>query len=193
MVILQARAALGVEIEGIAQVARVNALSLTEQPKYVFCGGDVPCPDITPKTLRVVYTEPPVEQVPVAKPLEREPIKATVHFPFGSHRLTRKAREILSELASSIKVDGAIPRITIDGYTDSIGPKGYNDRLARQRAVAVRKYLISAGIPAERIQIGKTLGKCCYVMPNQTKAGRAANRRAEVVSLLVFFEQERVQ
>lgn len=186
--IIQVREALSIEIEGIAQVARINSLSLTERPKYVFCGGDVPCPDITPKTLRVVSTEPPVERVPIAQPLKREPIKAVVHFHFGSHRLTSKARKILSELASSLMADSGNVRITIDGYTDSIGPKDFNNRLARKRAAAVKKYLISAGIPAAQIQIGKTVGKCCYVMPNSTKAGRAANRRAEVVSLLVSFE-----
>ncbi len=176
-------------IEGISQVTRVPALSLTAQPKYVLCGGDVPCPEITPKTLNILPQVPVISEPPAAqKPTKKEPVSTTVHFAFGRHELNHAARNAISSLLRTAKVSGDDFIVTIDGYTDSIGTKAFNDRLALKRAMAVKKHLISAGLPAERVRIGKTVGKCCYVMPNETKAGRAANRRAEVVSLSVTFD-----
>lgn len=197
MFVFQARANThGVEmvsgaVEGIAQVARVPALSLTARPKYVFCGADVPCPEITPKTLNIqvaVVPAPSVTEPVVVPAKKREPMTATVNFAFGSYRLTAAARDALSGLVSAAMAAGGDMRITIDGYTDAVGTKNFNDRLARKRAAAVKKHLITAGVPPERVRIGKTIGKCCYVKPNDTEAGRAANRRAEVVSLSVSFE-----
>ena len=177
-------------------MARVPSLSLTAMPKYVFCGGDVPCPEITPKTLalHVPEPEPPVVQKEQEKKTLSTTVRTTVRFAFNRHDIKPSARKALTDLLQEIRKaesesdGGSRFMVMIDGYTDSIGPNAYNDRLALKRALAVKRYLISAGLPAERVQVGKTVGKCCYVAPNRTKAGRAANRRAEVVSVSVTFD-----
>lgn len=192
------------QYEGIAQVAPVPNFSTTARPRHVFCGDKVPCPVPTDKTLnlrpvrlaqapalRTVIELPapaPVTEPPKPEPHKTEAKRLDVHFSFGRHALAKGEKQSLDAFAKEVRDLKGI--VKVDGFTDAVGTKNFNDRLAAKRAGAVQKHLISAGIPAERIQVGST-GKCCYVGPNDTKAGRAANRRAEVVSSLsVTFEKE---
>jgi OOP family OmpA-OmpF porin len=79
---------------------------------------------------------------------------------------------------------GKIKGITLEvviavGHTDAIGTDAYNQRLSVRRAEAVKAYLVSKGIPANRVYTeGK--GKRQPVADNRTAAGRAKNRRVEV-------------
>ena len=65
------------------------------------------------------------------------------------------------------------------GHTDSIGTDAYNQRLSVRRAEAVKAYLVSRGIEANRVYTeGK--GEKQPVADNKTAAGRAKNRRVEI-------------
>jgi OOP family OmpA-OmpF porin len=62
---------------------------------------------------------------------------------------------------------------------DSVGTDAYNQKLSVRRATAVKNYLVSKGIDANRIQIeGK--GESQPVADNKTSAGRAKNRRVQI-------------
>jgi OmpA-OmpF porin, OOP family len=69
--------------------------------------------------------------------------------------------------------------ITVTGHTDSIGPVGYNEKLAERRAEAVQAFLIGRGVKPERIRMDAK-GPHAPVASNKTRDGRAQNRRAEI-------------
>ncbi|RME81010.1 MAG: OmpA family protein [Caldilineae bacterium] len=100
-----------------------------------------------------------------------------VQFAFASAAITPDEKRDLARAAKDIPSGASI---TVKGYTCRIGPKAYNDRLARARADAVAHLLDRLGIaPYASIRI-EGHGKCCYVADNDTKEGRARNRRAEI-------------
>jgi OmpA-OmpF porin, OOP family len=69
-------------------------------------------------------------------------------------------------------------RVVVAGYTDDQGSRSGNLTLSRQRALAVRAYLVSKGITAGNLRpVG--YGAARPVASNATDAGRKANRRIE--------------
>ena len=70
--------------------------------------------------------------------------------------------------------------IVVEGYTDSVGSDATNQKLSKDRAESVRAYLVSKGVPSEKItSVGK--GEANPVASNDTPEGRANNRRVEIV------------
>ena len=67
----------------------------------------------------------------------------------------------------------------VEGHTDSVGSPGYNVALSERRANAVKQYLIRKGVDAKRIET-QGFGLTKPIATNETEAGRALNRRAEV-------------
>jgi OOP family OmpA-OmpF porin len=73
-------------------------------------------------------------------------------------------------------------RIEISGHTDDAGKKAVNKKLSQQRADAVRDYLVSKGIGADRIKaVG--YGDEKPIAPNDTSEGRRRNRRIEAIAM----------
>ena len=64
----------------------------------------------------------------------------------------------------------------IEGHTDNVGKKAYNQKLSERRAVAVREYLASEGVSTKRITV-EGFGESKPVADNSTADGRAHNRR----------------
>jgi OmpA-OmpF porin, OOP family len=105
--------------------------------------------------------------------------ETSVHFGFNKDNLTKNAKEALDQLATDVQnTKGYI--ITVEGGTDSVGGKDYNYDLSQRRADSVIQYLAAQhSIPAHKIYlIG--LGKDKPVESNDTKDGRAKNRRVDV-------------
>ena len=72
----------------------------------------------------------------------------------------------------------AATRIELDGRTDDIGSKTFNDRLARQRAEHVRDWLLREGVKAPIVLSAE--GACCFADSDKTESARQRNRRVEV-------------
>lgn len=88
----------------------------------------------------------------------------------------------ISALQSIAQVMQSYPEthITVAGYTDNIGSDSYNMQLSQKRAQAVSTLLETQGIPPTRIRtIG--FGKSQPLATNTTPAGRAHNRRVEIL------------
>ncbi|MBI1199890.1 MAG: OmpA family protein [Phenylobacterium sp.] len=76
----------------------------------------------------------------------------------------------------------AYPQTTIDvvGHADSTGAADYNQRLSERRAASVADYLISRGVLRDRLYVAGR-GETQPIASNATEAGRAQNRRVEIV------------
>jgi outer membrane protein OmpA-like peptidoglycan-associated protein len=85
----------------------------------------------------------------------------------------------LTKIAQAL---AAVPdqKLLIEGHTDSDGPNEYNLSLSESRAESVQKILLAGGIAAERMEI-KGFGESKPIAGNSTPAGKAQNRRVEIV------------
>jgi OOP family OmpA-OmpF porin len=70
-------------------------------------------------------------------------------------------------------------RVRIDGHTDARGSDAYNQDLSDRRAASVKEYLVSAGIPAERLE-SQGFGESRPIAPNDTPENLQRNRRTEL-------------
>lgn len=88
-------------------------------------------------------------------------------------------RPVLDQIATSIRqYPGTVVRV--EGHTDSTGSAAYNQTLSENRAKSVASYLIGRGVEAPRIQ-ALGYGFSRPIADNATAAGRALNRRVEVL------------
>jgi outer membrane protein OmpA-like peptidoglycan-associated protein len=100
-------------------------------------------------------------------------------FDAGKTTLKAGAKKTLDRIAEQLKSDPAI-KVVVEGHTDNTGKSDKNMALSEKRAQAVRDYLVSKGVPEDRITAsGK--GASEPVATNKTVAGRQANRRVELV------------
>ncbi len=102
-------------------------------------------------------------------------------FDFDSARLKPAMKAALDEIADKIAASAGDEHLTVIGHTDSVGPESYNMKLSLRRARATADYLIRKGVAADHITI-KGMGESQPVADNSTRAGRAKNRRVEIVT-----------
>jgi OOP family OmpA-OmpF porin len=110
--------------------------------------------------------------------------EATVKFDVASVKISEKDQEELKELAQTAKgLTGYIIEVT--GYADSTGSATMNTELSERRAKAVITFLMQqGGVPVRHIVAPGAMGEYGATAPNETKAGRAENRRVEVKILV---------
>lgn len=108
----------------------------------------------------------------------REMAHDRVRFSTGSAQLAATDKQRLDKVVDKMQSAEAA-RFTIVGHTDSVGSAASNKRLSLRRAGAVKDYLVSQGIDAERLSV-VGYGELEPVADNSTAAGRAKNRRIEI-------------
>jgi OOP family OmpA-OmpF porin len=142
--------------DAVGNKGDINVASLS----LVFPFGHTPAP--APKVVeRVVYVETPI--VVVAAPVEapvpdrlRVSFNADVLFGFDRAMVSPSGKRALDKFTTELN-GVAFDHVTIEGHTDRIGARTYNEKLSLQRADAVKDYLVSRGaIPANKIS---TVGK----------------------------------
>ncbi|NOR41473.1 MAG: OmpA family protein [Gammaproteobacteria bacterium] len=102
-----------------------------------------------------------------------------VNFHYDTANLTPEAMNILDGIARSLLSYPEI-RLEVAGHTDSSGDDMYNLDLSQRRSEAVRTYLISKGVNADMFS-AHGYGEERPVESNATAAGRAENRRVELI------------
>jgi outer membrane protein OmpA-like peptidoglycan-associated protein len=107
-------------------------------------------------------------------------IPGTMIFASGKAELLPASRNRLSQVAQALKQGDPNSKIVIEGHTDATGSPDRNEQLSLQRAEAVRAALISSGVPADRVSV-VGYGESRPVADNGSPAGRATNRRVEIV------------
>jgi OmpA-OmpF porin, OOP family len=144
---------------------------------------ETPKPAPQPEQPRQAAPPPEVKPAPAPAPkpkpvAEKVTFAADVHFDFDKATLKPAGKAKLDDLAA--KVGGMNLEVVIAiGHADEIGSDAYNMKLSVRRAEAVKKYLVSKSIEANRVYTeGK--GKRQPVASNKTKEGRAKNRRVEI-------------
>jgi outer membrane protein OmpA-like peptidoglycan-associated protein len=123
---------------------------------------------------------PPIAQAPPPPPAPKAEkiVLRGVNFDFDKSNIRSDAQPVLEEAVRTLKEHGTID-IIAEGHTDGIGSDAYNMKLSHRRADAVKKFLVSHGIAADRIRT-EGFGKTRPVASNDTDDGRAQNRRVEL-------------
>ena len=101
-----------------------------------------------------------------------------VLFEFGKADLTNSARKTIGDIARVVGSNNR--RISVEGHTDSIGTVMYNKKLSYDRAENVANELNRKGITNQRLRV-RGFGEGYPIATNNTDAGRARNRRVEVI------------
>lgn len=101
-----------------------------------------------------------------------------VRFATGSARLEPRSQADLDRVARSLRQNPYVV-IGIAGHADSTGSSAFNKRLSMARAGAVRDYLIGKGVSPSRLEV-RGYGSRRPVADNDTRVGRAENRRVEL-------------
>jgi outer membrane protein OmpA-like peptidoglycan-associated protein len=101
-------------------------------------------------------------------------------FAFGTATLLDTAYPALDQVAEAVMDQGPDRRTVVEGHTDDVGAPAVNLAFSRDRAQAVRRYLVSRGVdPARLSAVG--LGSTRPVLDNASAEHRADNRRVEIV------------
>jgi outer membrane protein OmpA-like peptidoglycan-associated protein len=102
-----------------------------------------------------------------------------VLFDFNKYTLKPAARERLARISGIVLAYPDL-KLQIEGHTDAIGSDEYNQTLSEKRAGAVRDYIVTSGVSMNNVA-AQGLGKADPVADNGTAAGRALNRRVEMI------------
>ncbi|WP_197327972.1 outer membrane protein OmpA [Ralstonia syzygii] len=132
---------------------------------------------------------PQAQPAPAAKPVvstEKVTFAADALFDFDKAVLKPEGKAKLDDLVSKLK-DITLEVVIAVGHTDSFGSDKYNDRLSVRRAEAVKGYLVSKGIEANRVYTEGKGKRQLKVDPKSCKGSRKAqiacqqpNRRVEI-------------
>lgn len=126
-----------------------------------------------------------VDIIVVAEPRALDTLRfpSVALFPRRSAEITAQGRALLQRnLEASRELLSRASYIEIVGNTDDVGDDAYNQELSEQRAVAVRDYLVAAGVDGSKI-VTVGMGESMPVASNTTAEGRAENRRVDVLVL----------
>jgi outer membrane protein OmpA-like peptidoglycan-associated protein len=130
------------------------------------------------------YVAPPAPAPAYVAPVPAPPKKLVlegVNFDFDKSAIRQEDLDNIDKDVASLESWGNV-NIEVAGHTDSRGSDEYNTKLSQRRVDAVRDYLVSKGIAADRL-FAKGYGESQPVADNATDEGRFKNRRVELIQM----------
>ncbi len=140
---------------------------------YVGTSQNIDLSKITGKYLEIEGKDMTVKPVEVGVKVEMN----NIFFEFGKAELKPESYPELNRIATFFKSNTKIVS-EISGHTDNVGSDEVNNKLSQERADVVRKYLLTQGVPAEKLT-AKGYGKNKPKVANDTPENQAINRRVE--------------
>ena len=120
----------------------------------------------------ITYKSPAKDAVPIVTQ------RRSIYFEPNSAKMGLDSRAIVDEIASFMRAyENTV--VDIEGNTDSTGTREHNMNLSRERAEAVKEYLVSKGFPASRLRTTGN-GPDKPIETNATPEGREKNRRTDI-------------
>lgn len=162
----------------LSTVAACLALAL------VGCGGTTTFQDTTPIRIAVAPPAPPAPAPPPAPEKQvkirdnRIELGQKIQFALGKSEILSASFALMDELAKTIQENPQVQKVSIEGHASDEGDDKYNLLLSKARAEAVRQYLITKGVSAERLS-STGFGESKPLVANDTPDGREKNRRVE--------------
>ena len=143
------------------------------EPAPVEAAAEAPAPAPAPAPVPA-----PAPAAAAAPTSEKVTFEADTFFDFDKSTLKPEGKAKLEDLVSKL-IGTDIEVVVATGHTDSVGTEAYNLKLSMRRANAVKAFLVSKGIPADRV-FTEGKGESKPVASNKTSEGRAKNRRVDV-------------
>lgn len=136
--------------------------------------------DACPKEPGQKNTDPKKNGCPTFIKVEGNVVRVLqqVHFATGSAVILPESFPMLQEITNLLKSNKGIKKMSIEGHTDNRGAAELNKKLSGDRAAAVATWLSQHGVESSRLE-SHGYGMEKPIEPNETDAGRAANRRVE--------------
>ncbi|MDR0507759.1 MAG: OmpA family protein [Dysgonamonadaceae bacterium] len=116
------------------------------------------------------------------KKQEKEVLEKAAHgvqFESGKSAIKKASFSVLNEIVMILN-NNPTATLIVNGHTDNVGKPAANMLLSENRAIAVKKYLLDAGIDESRIK-ASGYGDTQPLVPNTTKANKEKNRRVEFI------------
>jgi peptidoglycan-associated lipoprotein len=135
--------------------------------------GPAPTPTATPPSEDEVFKNKTLDQLNAEKPL------GDVYFAYDSTELTAEARSIMQKDVDWMK-KWTSTKAMVEGHADSRGTNEYNLALGERRADAVRSYMVSLGVPVDRMTI-VSKGEEQPVCTQETETCWQQNRRGHFI------------
>jgi len=106
-------------------------------------------------------------------------IAQQIHFEYNKDKIRPESFPILDAVVDVLNKNPDI-KIEVQGHTDNRGSSAYNKDLSNRRSASVKKYLVSHGVPAERLtSLGYGFDR--PIVDNSTEQNRALNRRVQFI------------
>ena len=168
----------GDDKDGVAlmdEIARIGKCGFASNADSLLVGSGM-----TPFVKKVFLTEKPMapKAQKIVPPMPDVWIIDEAYFDFDKVAVKPGAFDFLNKIAGFLK-NNPKAFVKIQGHTDSVGTKAYNDVLSLQRAQAVRAYLMDKGVDENRMSC-EGFGFSKPASSDKTEKGRALNRRVKI-------------